>query len=83
MKTKKNMKNPIALKSILTLALGAFLTQSSALAGPAVNGSGVVYHTAPNPNPGPPVVETIRVEGATAKIHRNHKGITINIKPWG
>jgi len=32
------MKNPIALKSILALALGVFLAQSSALAGPGVIG---------------------------------------------
>ena len=83
MKTKMNMKNPIALKSILTLALGAFLVQSPALAGPAINGAGTVSHTLPNPNPGPPVVETNPVEGATAKIHRNDKGITINIQTVG
>lgn len=38
MKINKNMKNPIALKSILALALGVFLAQSSALAGPGVIG---------------------------------------------
>ena len=75
------MKNTIALNSILALALGICLTQSPALAGPAINGTGHVSNTAPNPNPpGPPIVETTLVEGATAKIHRNHKGITINVK---
>lgn len=82
MKTKKNMKNPIALKSILTLALGAFLTQSPALAGPAVNGSGEVTHTEVNTTGvGGPVISTgVEVEGASAKIHRNDKAVTINIK---
>jgi hypothetical protein len=84
MKTKKNMKNTIALNSILAVALGAFLTQSPALAGPAINGSGHVSNTAPNPiQPGPPIVETTLVEGATAKIHRNDKGVTVNIQTVG
>lgn len=73
------MKNPIALNSILALALGVFLTQSPAQADPAVNGTGHVSNTAPNPNPGPPIVETTLVEGTTAKIHRNEKGVTVNI----
>lgn len=80
----KNMKNSIALKSVLTLALGVFLTQSPALAGPAVNGSGKAYHTEMNPNPGPPVRSTgVEVEGSKAKVHRNDKGVTFNIKAVG
>ena len=73
------MKNPIALNSILALALGVFLTQSPALAGPAVHGTGDVFTTVgpPPSGPGDPV------QGWTAKILRNHKGVTINIQAVG
>ncbi len=87
MKTKKNMKNPIALNSILALALGVFLTQSTALAGPAVHGSGKVVETKVNPTfpPGPPWLPDLSkpVEGWTTKILRNDKGVTINIHAVG
>ena len=76
MKTKKNMKNPIALSSILALALGVFLVQSPALAGPAVKGTGEVFTTVgpPPSGPGDPV------EGWTAKILRSDKAVTIKIQ---
>ncbi len=87
MKPNKNMKNPIALKSILALALGVFLTQSPALAGPAVQGTGYVVVTKVNPGPvGPPYLpdfEELRVEGWTTKILRNEKGVTVNIHAVG
>jgi len=82
------MKNPIALKSILTLALGVFLAQSPALAGPAVHGSGMVVETMVNPsfpNAGPPWLPdyTKPVEGWTTKILRSKKGITVNVHAVG
>ncbi|MGK0186276.1 MAG: hypothetical protein ACI9R3_002059 [Verrucomicrobiales bacterium] len=75
------MKNPIALKSILALALGVFLTQSLALAGPrAVNEWGEVRHLVLNPDGPLPNKPTTLVEGAKAKIHRHvSKGVSAKI----
>ena len=49
----------------------------------AVQGDGVVLHLVPDPGESPPVTGGTAVEGATASIHRNAAGVTINIHTVG
>jgi hypothetical protein len=49
----------------------------------AVQGDGVVLNLVPAPGQSPPVTGATVVHGATASIHRNAAGVTINIHTVG
>jgi len=72
------MKRWRILGLMMALALGAIVL-SSAIASPAVQGTGTAFYLVPNPGGTPPVKDGPPVIGAKGTIHRDCNGVTINI----
>jgi hypothetical protein len=76
------MKKFLAITAAAAVMSIGFVTPVDAKG--AVQGEGVVLHLVPAaPGESPPVTGETTVEGATASIHRNAAGVTINIHTVG
>ena len=69
--------------AVLALAFGVIVLPNVLAGERAVQGTGDVFELVPNPGGTPPVKDGDAVEGATASITRNTKGVTINIHTVG
>ena len=82
--TRGRSKSKMFIGAVATAALSmGVLGLSTAEASRAVQGEGDVFHLVPDPGGAPPVIAGDPVDGATASIHRNAAGVTINIHTVG
>ena len=72
------MKRILICGIVLALAFGA-VALPTAVAAPAVQGTGEAFYLVPNPGGSPPVTDGPPVLGARGTIHRTENGVAINI----